>query len=75
MENERISRRVYVGECSGSRLVGRPRKRWIYTLKDCLKERDLDVRQARRMFHDINVWREFVRRNAWGIAQRMNTWL
>ena len=27
MENDRIARRVYVGECAGSHSVGRPRKR------------------------------------------------
>ena len=31
MENDRITKRVYVGECAGSRLMGRPRKRWIDT--------------------------------------------
>ena len=44
MENDRIAKRVYVGECAGSRSVGRPRKRWIDTVKDCLKKRGLDVR-------------------------------
>ena len=29
MENDRIGKRVYVGEYAGSRSVGRPRKRWI----------------------------------------------
>ena len=57
MENDRIAKRVYVGECTRSRLVGRPRKRWIDTVKDCLKKRGLDVRQARRMGHDRSVWR------------------
>ena len=37
MENDRIAKRVYVGECAGSRSVGRPRKRWTNTVKDCLK--------------------------------------
>ena len=27
----RLSKRVYVGECDGSRSVGRPWKRWIDT--------------------------------------------
>ena len=27
MENDRIAKRAYVGECAGSRSVGRPRKR------------------------------------------------
>ena len=55
MEIDRIAKRVYVGECAGSRPVGRPRKRWIDTMKDCSKKRGLDVRQARRMVHDRNV--------------------
>ena len=45
MEKERISKRVYVGKCS----VGRPQKRWINTVKDCLGKRGLDVRQPIRM--------------------------
>ena len=59
LENNRIVKRVYVGECAGSDSVGRPRKRWINTVKDCLKKRDLGVRQARRMVHDRSVWRGF----------------
>ena len=40
MENDRIAKRVYVGECAGGRLVGRPRKRWIDTVKECLKKKE-----------------------------------
>ena len=29
MRNDRIAKKVCVGECVGSRLVGRQRKRWI----------------------------------------------
>ena len=46
------AKRVYVGLCAVSCLVGRPRKRWIDTVKDCLKKIGLDVRQARKMVHD-----------------------
>ena len=35
-ENDRITKRVYVGDCAGSRLVGQQWKRWISTVKDCL---------------------------------------
>ena len=49
MENDRIAKRVYVGECAGSRSLGRLRKRWIDTVKECLKKRGFDVWQARRM--------------------------
>ena len=37
METDKISKRVYVGECAGSYSVGRPWKRWIDTMKECLK--------------------------------------
>ena len=52
MEKGRIAKRVYVGECVGSHSVGRPKKRWIDTIKDCLKKRGLNVRQAKRMVQD-----------------------
>ena len=72
MENDRIVKRDYVGECAGSRSLGRPRKRWIDTVKDCLKNRVLNVRQVSRMVHDKSVWRVFVRGNEWGVARGMN---
>ena len=72
MENDRIGKRVYVGKCAGSSPVGKLRKRWIDSMKDCLKKRGLDVRQARRMLHDRSVWQGFVGKNAWGIAWGMN---
>ena len=54
MENDKIAKRVYVGECAGSRSLGRARKRWTDIVKECLKlkKRGLDIRQARRMVHD-----------------------
>ena len=47
MKNKRIARRVYVGDFAGSRSVGRPRKRWIDTVKDCLKKRGLYVKASK----------------------------
>ena len=65
MERERgTGERVYVGECAGSRSVGRPWTRWIDTVNECLKKRCLDVRKARTMVQDKSDWRGFVRRNA-----------
>ena len=52
MERDRIAKTVYVGVCAGSHSVCRPRKRWIDTVKVCLRKRGLDVRQARRMVQD-----------------------
>ena len=51
-ERDRIAKRVYEEECAGSRSVGSPRKRWIYTVKECIRKRGLDVRQARKMVQD-----------------------
>ena len=39
MKNDRIAKSVYVGECAGSRSVGRPRKKLIDIVKNCLKKR------------------------------------
>ena len=57
MENDRIDKRVYVGECAGNCSVGWLWKRWIDIVKDCLRKRGLDVRQVRRMVHDRIVKR------------------
>ena len=72
MQRGMIAKRVYVGELAGSCSAGRPWKRWIDTMKECLKKRGLNVRQARRMARDRNKWWGFVKGNAWGIAWWMN---
>ena len=64
MERDRIAKRVYLGECAGSRSLGRPRRRWIDTVKECLKRRELDVRQSGRMVRDKSEWRGFVKGKA-----------
>ena len=61
MERNRIAKKVYVGKWDSSRSVGRLRKRWIDTVKECLRKRGLDVRQARRIIEDRSEWRGFVR--------------
>ena len=49
MESDRIAKRVYVGECAASRSMGRLQKRWTDSVKEYLKKRGWDVKQARRM--------------------------
>ena len=61
MEKDRIAKRIYVGVCARSHSVGRPRKRWIDIMKECLKKRGLDVGQARRVVLDRSEWRGFMR--------------
>ena len=53
--------------------MDRSRKKWIDNVKGCLKKMGFDVRQARRMVHDGNGWRGFVRGNAWGALPRGET--
>ena len=72
MNNDRIVKGVYAGECAGNRSMGRSRKRWIDTVKEYLKKRGLDVRQARRMVHDRSEWHRFLRGNAWDVVWGMN---
>ena len=74
MENERIAKRVYVGECAGSRSVGRLRKRCIDTMKKYLKKRSLDIRLARRMvqIQDRSERWGFVKENGWAFARGIN---
>ena len=52
--------------------MGRPWKRWIDTMKECLRKEVWNVRQARRIAQDRSEWLGFVRGNAWGVAQGMN---
>ena len=49
MERDRIGKKVYVGECAGSRSLGRTWKRFTDTVNERLRKTGLDVRQARRM--------------------------
>ena len=55
-----LDERIDEGECAGSCSVSRPWKRWIDTMKECLRKRGLDVRQAKRMVQDRSEWQGFV---------------
>ena len=72
LEKDKIAKRVYVGEYAGSRSVGKPPKRLSDIVKECLRKRALDVRQARRMVQDSSTWRGFVMGNEWGVVRGMN---
>ena len=47
MENGRIAKRIYVGVCVVSRSVGRPRKRRIDTMKDCLRKKRFECQGSK----------------------------
>ena len=48
LENDRYVKRVSVEEFAGNRSVGRLKKRWIVTVKDCLKKRERFGCQAKQ---------------------------
>ena len=52
--------------------MGRPQKRWIDTVKECLNKKGLDISQGRRILQDRRESRGFVRESAWDVAQGMN---
>ena len=52
MDADRVVKRVYVSECRGARIRGRPRKRWIESVRECLRERGLNELQAGRVVFD-----------------------
>ena len=66
MENDKFVKRVYVGKCAGNRSVGRPQKRWIDNVKECLKKRrEVWMSGKQREWWRIRVNGEcFVRGNA-----------
>ena len=47
MENDRIANAVYAGECAGICSMGRSRKKWTDTVKECLRKRDLDFNKTK----------------------------
>lgn len=68
MDDDRIVKRIYESECKGKRRRGRPCKRWIDSVNECLSERGLNEMQAERIVYDRRRWRGYVRGDAWGPA-------
>ena len=64
LERDMTAKRVYVRDCAGSCSMGKSRKRWIDTVKDCLEKNGLYIRQARKMVQDRSEWRGVYERNA-----------
>ena len=63
---------MYGEESVGSHLVVQLWKRRVDSMNDCLNKRGLIVGETRRMAYDRNEWQQFVKGNAWGMAEGMN---
>src|SRR5678815_4714813 len=53
MDDSRLVKRMCSGDCAGNRPCGRPKKKWIESVKECLEER--------RKGHNRSEWLGFVR--------------
>src|SRR5678815_2020700 len=60
MNDSRLVKRMYSGECVRNRPAGRPKKKWIESVNECLKERDMSLAEARIKVHNKSEWRGFV---------------
>src|SRR5678816_2596871 len=60
MKDIRLVKRMYSGECVGNRPAGRPKRNWIESVNECLKERNVSLAEARIKVHDRREWRGFV---------------
>src|SRR5678816_1261878 len=52
MNDSRLVKRMYSGECVGSRPAGRPKRKWIESVNECLKERNVSLAEARVRVHN-----------------------
>ena len=61
MNDSRLVKRMYSGECVGNQQAGRPKEKWIESVNECLKERNVSLAGARIKVHNRSGWRGFVR--------------
>lgn len=60
MDEHRIPKKVMLGQVTGRRPKGRPRKRWADGLKKDLQERGIDQEVWMETAQDRNVWRSLL---------------
>ena len=61
MNDSRLVKRMYSGECVGNRPAGRPKRKWIESVNKCLKERNVSLVEVRRKVYNRSEWRGIVR--------------
>src|SRR5678815_191057 len=61
MNDSRLVKRMHSGECVENRPGGRPKKKWIESVNECLQERNVSLAETRRKVHDRREWRGVVR--------------
>src|SRR5678815_4580476 len=61
MDDSRFIKRMYSGKCAENRPDGKPKKKWIESVKECLEERNVSLAEARSKVHNRSEWRGFVK--------------
>ena len=61
MEDERMLKKVMNARLNGVGARGRPRLGWMDGVKRALRDRGMDVREAKERARDRNDWRAIVR--------------
>src|SRR5678816_1405496 len=61
MDDSWLVKQMYSGECVWNRPAGRPKKKWIESVKECLDERNVSLAEARIKEHNRSEWLGFVR--------------
>src|SRR5678815_5828185 len=56
MNGSRLVKRMYSGDCVGNRPAGRPKRKWIESVNECLKERNVSLAEARIKVHDCLLY-------------------
>jgi hypothetical protein len=63
MEDHRLVKKIYNSECVGTRTIGRPKMRWIDSVKRCLMDKGMSLTEARRIVLNREEWRELCKRH------------
>ena len=61
MDDARTVKRIYVSECEGRGLRGRPRKEWKDGVEEYLVARGRSINGVHRLVRDRDEWKKFVR--------------
>ena len=61
MGDERLVKKVYESDTNGTRSRGRPRRRWMDEVQDCVRRKGLTIQEAKVSVQDRNEWRTICR--------------
>src|SRR5215813_14002218 len=60
MDSDRLGREIFEARMSGKRPRGRPRDKWIDSVRSALTNRGLNLDTGRQLTENRSIWRKFV---------------